>query len=183
MRLLGDEGRGFLGEEDIAVDEIEHLDRDVFKPLATDQQDDGEIEAPFAHQVDQRRGLAFEALLAPVDHHAADRRVGLDRDRGVFELARLDDLEAGTLDLIDDLIEANALEIVGVECWHRKQEIEAFEIVHLCTDLVSQRCLAALRDNSVTEAALRYLSQKKAQRTCRAAEVPVARHPIAHLGL
>ena len=114
-QVLGDEGRRLLGQEDIAVDEVEHLDRQVLEPLAADQQDDREIEAAPAHQIDQRRGLAFQALLAPVDHHAADRGVGLNRDLGILELARPDDLEAGALDLRDDLVEADALEIVGVE--------------------------------------------------------------------
>ena len=113
-------GGRLLRQEDVAVDEVEHLDGQVLEPLAADQEDDREIQAAAAHQVDQGRGLAFQALLAPVDHHAADRGVGLHRDLGVLELARLDDLEAGALDFRDDLIEADALEIVGVEGRRRR---------------------------------------------------------------
>ncbi|MEA2967612.1 MAG: hypothetical protein QOE78_873, partial [Alphaproteobacteria bacterium] len=50
---LVDEGRRLFGDEHVAVDEVEHLDRDVLEPLAADQQDDREIEAASAHQVDQ----------------------------------------------------------------------------------------------------------------------------------
>ena len=45
-------------------------------------------------------------------------------------LARPDDLEAGPLDLRDDLVEAEALEIVGIEGGRREQEGEASEVVH-----------------------------------------------------
>ena len=71
-------------------------------------------------------------LLAPVDHHATDGGVGLHRDRGVLELARPDDLEAGALDFVDDLIESDALEIVRVKGGCREQKREAPEIVHVC---------------------------------------------------
>ena len=99
-QVLGDEGRRLLRQEDVAVDEVEHLDRQVLKPLAPDQEDDREVEAAAAHQIDQRRGLAFQSLLAPVDHHAADRGVGLHRHLGVFHLAGPDHLEPGTMDLV-----------------------------------------------------------------------------------
>ena len=114
-QVLGDEGRGLLRQENIAVDEVEHLDRQVLEPLAADQEDDRKIEAAPAHQVDQRSGLAFQALLAPVDHHAADRGIGLHRDLGILELAGPHHLEAGALDFRDDLVEADAFEVVGVE--------------------------------------------------------------------
>jgi hypothetical protein len=130
-QVLGDEGRRLLGQEHIAVDEIQHLDRQILEPLAPDQEDDGEVEAATAHQVDQLRGLALQALLAPVDHHAADCGIGLHRDLGIFQLAGADHLEAGALDLLDDLVEADALEIVRVEHGRGEQEIEAFEIVHV----------------------------------------------------
>jgi len=72
-----------LRQEDITVDEVEHLHRQVLEPLAADQQHDREVQAAAAHQIDQRpRFLAFEALLAPIDHHATDRGVGLNCDLG-----------------------------------------------------------------------------------------------------
>ena len=129
-QVLGDEGRGFLGQEHVAVDEIQHLDRQVLEALAADQQDDREVETAAAHQIDQRRGLALKALLAPVHHHAADRRVGLHRDLGVLQLAGPDHFEAGPLDLLDDLVEAEALEVIGVEHRCGEQEVEALEIIH-----------------------------------------------------
>jgi len=85
----------------------------------------------FAHQVDQRGGLAFEALLAPINHHAADRRVGLHGDLGVLEASRLDDLEAHPFDGGDDLVDPKALQIVGVEHRRREQEGEPLEEVHV----------------------------------------------------
>ena len=82
------------------------------------------------HQVDQRGGLAVEALLAPVDHHAADGGVGLHGDLGILDAARADDLEAQLLDGARDLLEAMALEIIGVECRGGDQDGEAAEEVH-----------------------------------------------------
>ena len=97
-QVFCDEGRGFLGQEHIAVDEVEHLDRQVLKALAADQQDDRKIEAAAAHQVDQGRGLALKTLLAPVDHHAADRGIGLHRDFGVLQFSGAHHLETGELE-------------------------------------------------------------------------------------
>ena len=129
-QIFGDEGRRLLGEEDVAVDEVEHLDRQILEALAPDQQDDREIEAAAAHQIDQCRGLALKPLFAPIHHHAADRGIGLHRHLGVLQLAGPDHLEAGALDLLDDLVEADALEVVGVEHRCGEQEVEALEIVH-----------------------------------------------------
>ena len=145
-QVLGDEGRRLLGQEDVAVDEVQHLDRHVLEALAADQEDDREVEAAPAHQVDQRGRLALEALLAPVDHHAADGGVGLHRDFGILELARLDDLEARALDLGDDLVEAKALEIVGIEGGRGEQEGEASEEVHLAPLSIS-----AFREDAVCD--------------------------------
>ncbi|MET4326657.1 hypothetical protein ABIB80_002483 [Bradyrhizobium sp. i1.15.2] len=130
-QVLGDEGRCLLGQEDITVDEVEHLDRQILEPLAPDQEDDREIEAAPPHQIDQRRGLALQALLAPVHHHAADCGIGLHRHLRVLQLAGANDLEAGTLDLLDDLVEADTFEVVGVEHRCGEQEVEALEIVHV----------------------------------------------------
>ena len=98
--------------------------------LRAHEDDDRHFQAAFAHQVDERGGLAFEALLAPVNHHAADRRVGLHGDLGVFEAARLDDLEAHAFDGGDDLVDPKALQIVGVEHRRREQEGEPLEEIH-----------------------------------------------------
>ena len=114
-QIGGDELRRLLGEEDVAVDVVEHLDRDVLEPLAAHQQHDRHFEAAPAHQVDQRRGLAFEALLAPVDHHAADRGIGLHRDLGILDPPRPHHLEALLLDGDDDLPEPHPLEVLGLE--------------------------------------------------------------------
>ena len=126
-------GWRFLRQKDVAVDEVEHFDRQILEPLAADQKDDRKVEAPPPHQIDQRGGLALEALFAPVDHHAADRRIGLHRDLRILELPRPDHLEAGSLDLRDDLVETEALEIVGIEDGGGEQEGEAAEIVHRCS--------------------------------------------------
>ena len=128
--VLGDEFRRLLGEEDVTVDEVEHFDRNVLEPLAPHQDHDRHFQAAFAHQVDQRGGLAFEALLAPINHHAADRGVGLHGDLGVLEASRLDDLEAHALDGGDDLVDPKALQIVGVEHRRREQEGESLEEIH-----------------------------------------------------
>ena len=96
-----------------------------FEPLVTDQQDDRKLEAAAAHEVNERSGLALQAFFAPVDHHASDRRVGLYRDLCVLERVRPDDLEARTLDLADNLIEADTLEIIRIKVRCREQECEA----------------------------------------------------------
>ena len=86
-QIAGDEFRRLLGEKDIAVDEVEHLDRDVLEALAAHQDDDRHFQPALAHQIDQRGGLAVEPLLAPIDHHAADGGVGLHRDRRILDAA------------------------------------------------------------------------------------------------
>ena len=129
--ILGDELRGLLGEEDVAVDVVEHLDWNVLEALAAHQDHDRHVEAAFAHQVDQRGRLAFEPLLTPVDDHAADRGVGLHRDFRVVDAARPNHLKSHAFDRADDLVEPHALEVVGVEIGGREQKRETLEIVHI----------------------------------------------------
>ncbi len=114
-QILGNEFRRLLGEEDVAIDVIEHLDRDVFQPLAPHQHDNRHLEAAPAHQIDQRGGLALQPLLAPIDQHAADGRIGLHGKLGILDPARPHHLKTKLLDLGNDLLEAHPLEIVGIE--------------------------------------------------------------------
>ncbi len=115
-QVLGDEFGGFLGQEDIAVDVIQHLDRNVFQALAAHQHDDRHFETAPAHQVDQggcfmpRRGA-----LAPIDQHASDGGVGLDGYFGVSHAPGTHHLEAELAHFGDDLLDAHALQIIGVE--------------------------------------------------------------------
>ncbi len=129
-QVLGDELRRLLGEEDVAVDIVEHFDRDILEPLAADQDDDRHFEAAPPHQVNQRNGLAFEALLAPVDDHAADGGVGLDRDLGILDAPGAHDLEAEPVDGSGDLPQPVAFEVVGVEGRRAEEEGEAPEEIH-----------------------------------------------------
>ncbi len=129
-QVLGDKRRRLFGEEDVAVDVVEHLDRDVFQPLAADQHDDRHFQPTPPHQVDQRRGLALQSLLAPVDHHAADGGVGLDGDLGILGPPCLDDLEAELLDFDDDLAQPVAFEVVGIKGRCGNEKREAPEEVH-----------------------------------------------------
>ncbi len=122
--------RRLLGEKDIAVDEVEHLDRNVLEALATREDHDRHVEAATAHEIDEGRRLAFEALLAPVHHHAADGGVRLHRDLGVLLPPRPHDLKAHPLDRRHDLVDPDAFEVVGAEERRREQECEALEIVH-----------------------------------------------------
>src|SRR5205823_4247955 len=43
-QILGDKGRRLLRQEDIAVDEVENLDREILEALAADEEDDREVE-------------------------------------------------------------------------------------------------------------------------------------------
>ena len=129
-QVLGDEFRRLLGEEDIAVDVVEHLDRDVLEPLAPHQHDDRHFEAAPAHQVDQRRGLALETLLAPVHHHAADGGIGLHRDLGILDPPRPHHLEAELLDRDGDLPEPQPFQVFGIECRRADQKGETPEEIH-----------------------------------------------------
>ena len=129
-QVLGDELRRFLGEEDVAVDIVHHLDGDVLQALAANQDDDRHLEAAPPHHVDHRGGLAVEALLAPVDDHAADRGIGLDHHLGILDAAGAHDLEAHLFDRDGDLAEPVAFEIVGIEGRSADEESEAPEEIH-----------------------------------------------------
>ena len=76
------------------------------------------------------RRLALEPLLAPVDQHAADRRVGLHGDLGILDPPRLDDLELHPLDGADNLQQALPFEIIGLEARRADEEREATEEIH-----------------------------------------------------
>ncbi len=121
-KIAGDELRRLLGQEDIAVDEVEHLDRHVLEPLAPHQQDDRHFETAPAHDVDERGGLALKPLLAPIDHEAADRGIGLHRHFRIFGAGGADDLEPHPLNGGDDLLDAQAFEVLGLEGRSREQE-------------------------------------------------------------
>ena len=126
----GDELRRLLGQEHIAVDEVEHLDRNVLEALAPDEDDDRHVEAALAHQIDERSRLPLDALLAPVDDHAADRGVGLHGDLGVLERRAL--MTWNPIRSIAAMIwlTLQALEVVGVEHRRREQKGQALGKVH-----------------------------------------------------
>ena len=128
--IAGDEFGRLLGQEHIAVDEVEHFDRNVLEALAPDQDDDRHVEAALPHEVDERGRLALDSLLAPVDHHAADGGVRLHGDLSVLDAPRLDDLEPHPLDGGDDLVDPEALEIIGVEHRRREQKGQTLGKVH-----------------------------------------------------
>ena len=69
-------------------------------------------------------------FLPPVDDHAADRGVGLHGDLGVLEAPRLDDLEPHPLDGGYDLVDPQALEVIGVEHWRREEKGQTLGKVH-----------------------------------------------------
>ncbi len=129
-QVARNELRRLLREENVAVDKIKHLDRDVFEALAADEDHDRHLEAAAAHQIDQRRRLSFEPALAPVDHHAADRGVGLDCHLGILNAPRLNDLEPVILYGCDDSLKARTFEVVGVEAGYADQKSETSEEIH-----------------------------------------------------
>ena len=110
-----DEVGRLLGQEDVAVDAVEDFDRDVFQPLAPDQHQQRHLQTAAAHQRYQRCRFAQQALLAPVHHDAADRRVGLHRKLGIARAARAQHREAQRLDLGGDLLQALAFQPLFVE--------------------------------------------------------------------
>jgi hypothetical protein len=129
-QVPGDEFGRLFGQEHITVDEVEHLDRNVLEALAPDQHDNRHVEAALAHEVDERSSLPLDALLAPVDDHAANRGVGLHGDLGILETPRLDHLESHPLDRGDDLADPEAFEVIRVEHRRREQKGQALGKVH-----------------------------------------------------
>jgi hypothetical protein len=75
-QVSGNEIRGFLGEEDVAVGFAQHIDRNVLQPVVTDQNDNGHVESALADQRNEARHLALRPALAPIQQHATDRGVG-----------------------------------------------------------------------------------------------------------
>src|SRR4029077_7614752 len=69
---------------------------------------------------------------------------------GIFDLACPDDLEPGKMDFIDDLVESDPLQIVGVKDGRREQKGEASEIVHISPRMRSMRAVGAFDDNWMT---------------------------------
>ena len=110
-QVLGDEIGRFLGEEHVAVGFAQHIDGNVFQPVAADQDDDRHVEAALADQRDQPGHLALRPALAPVQQHAANRGIGLDHQFGVIDLARFHDAVAVALDLLGDRLEPLAFQV------------------------------------------------------------------------
>ena len=126
-----DEFGRLLGKEDIPVDEIENLDGHVLKSLSPHQKDDRHFETALAHEIDQRRGLALEPLLPPIDDKTTDGGIGLHRHFGVFDAARADDLESEPFDGRDDLLDAQTFEVFGIESRCREQKGKSLGKVHV----------------------------------------------------
>lgn len=124
------EVRGLFREKHIAVDIIEDLDRDILEPLAAHQHDDRHFEAAPAHQVDESRRLSLEALLAPIDHHTTDRRIGLDRELRILDPPCANHLIAELLDGRDDFLQPQAFEIDRIESRSAYEEGETPVEVH-----------------------------------------------------
>jgi hypothetical protein len=150
----GDEFRRLLREEDVAVDEVEQLDRDVFQPLAADHDDDRHLQAAPAHHVDERGGLALQAALSPIHHEAADRGIGLHGDRGVLDAPRPHHLEAARLDRRDDLLDPRALQIIRIKGGGAHQHGEAAVKIHGAGLSSRTGCLPfrPIHDDSMTRA-------------------------------
>jgi hypothetical protein len=129
-QISGNEFRSFFGKEDVAVDIVEHLDRDILQTLAPHQYDDRQFEAAPAHQIDQGCGLTFEPLLAPIHHHAADRRIGLHRHLGILDPSRPHHLETELLDLGGDLRKPQPFQVFTVECRRAEQDSKMPEEIH-----------------------------------------------------
>ena len=110
--VLGDEIRGFLGEENVAIGFVQNVHWDF-------------LEAAFADEADEGGHFALRAALAPIKHDAADGGVCADDEVGVIGLVGLDDAEADLLDFGDNLGEALAFEVLGVEDRGADQQLEA----------------------------------------------------------
>jgi hypothetical protein len=97
-----------------------------------------DLEAAAAHQIDQRRRFAFEALLPPIDDEAADRRVRLDGDLRILDPPRPHHLKAEVLDRRDDLQEPRPFEILGIEDRSAHQKREPPEEIHPPTPFLAR---------------------------------------------
>ena len=129
-QIQGHEGGGLFGEEDGAVGVVQDFDRNVLEALAAEHEHDRHLEAALADQRDEPGRLAEDALLAPVDDHAADGGVGLDGEFGVIGAAGDEDAEAEALGLADDLLEAKPVEIGVVERRSADEELEVTLVFH-----------------------------------------------------
>src|SRR5208282_48164 len=74
--------------------------------------------------------LALQAALAPVDHHAADRRVGADGELGLLRPARPQHLEPELLHGTCDLLQARTFERSSGKCRRAEQELEMPVVFH-----------------------------------------------------
>ena len=129
--VAGDELRRLLGEEDRAVDLVQHLDRDVLEACPAEQDEHGQLEPAAAHEVDKAGGLAEQAALAPVHEHAADGGVRLDGELGIIGATGDDDGETETLDFAHDLLKAEPVEVGIVEARCADQELESALVFHV----------------------------------------------------
>ena len=129
--VSGDELGRLLGKEDVAVDEVENLDRHVLETLAAHQEYDRHLKTAPAHKIDQRCGLALQPLLPPIDDKTANGGIRLHGDFGIFNAASFDDLESKALDGGDDLLNAQPFEIFGIKSRRREQKSKSLGKVHL----------------------------------------------------
>jgi hypothetical protein len=89
---------------------VQDLDRDVLQPPAPHEEDDRHVEAALPHQADERRGLALQAFLAPVHHHAAGRAVGTDDQLGIVSVLGAHHGVTHPLDFRENLAQPRAFE-------------------------------------------------------------------------
>ena len=138
-KIAGDEVRRFLGQEDEAVDVVQHLNRNFLQPMAADQDDDRHVQSSPADEGDQLRGPALQTLLAPIDQHTADRGIGTHHKLGIVVPARPHNGITQPFDLADDLEQALPLKIRLIECRCADQKFEAAFIFH-CVTSASKMC-------------------------------------------
>ena len=129
-QVLGDEFGGFFGEEDVAGHTAEHFDGDFFQLVFAHQHEDRHVHAAVAHQRDQRGHLALPAALAPVDEHAAHGAVRADGEFRVVHVAGFLDFEAEFLDFLDDFLDADSLQVLGVEAGGADEKVESPFVFH-----------------------------------------------------
>src|SRR5579871_414319 len=112
-QVAGDEGRRILGQEDVASDLTQGIDGNLLKRVATNQNEDGNVEPAIAQEGDKGSDAAGLFPRPPFKQDAADRSIRSYCQLAALDALRFHHLEAEMFDLFGNLTQALAFERIG----------------------------------------------------------------------